>query len=492
MESMDADRSWSTPEQAGADGLAAPPRRAAHVRRAEDYEAPPADALAASAGPRPITAPFPVPAPSPLAPPVSRPPAPSWEEVPPPPPLGSVRAPFPAPDAASAPFAAAAISDGGPLAEPSPAAFPPFVPGGASGGVLAPIPVPPDSVPAAVPTLPPTVPVAAWPPTPAASSPAGWTPPVAEPVIQDPPPAPFEATAESAPPALVEPVAPAPLTELPPPALLTSPADSPDAAGADVERTASEPAIPAFPPPASAPPIRSTAPDSFDALLAADPAPTGPDPAEPLPVSPFLGADRPDRADPPTRPDLDRSTVAERVGLVLAILLPPIGLVAGIVGMVASARRRGWVIGITKATTIVGVVLSIVAGIGGSVLADALRANAAHDALEAQSAAMCAAFAESPELLSAPDFGWPVPAGSIPDSIASMQDYAARWDAIAASAPDEIAPEAQAVAEAARELAGSVEVSRRVDDAQNIAVMTSVAQTSRLPAWVAEYCPAAP
>src|SRR5690606_30272945 len=110
-------------------------------------------------------------------------------------------------------------------------------------------------------------------------------------------------------------------------------------------------------------------------------------------------------------------------------------IVLAIANAVSSSRRRGWVIGLVKASVVIGVVTSILSGLaaaGGLVLQSQ---SLEHDRIATASADFCAALAATPEALESPTLGWPEPAGSIPDTIAAMQEYAARMSALAAVSP---------------------------------------------------------
>jgi hypothetical protein len=189
---------------------------------------------------------------------------------------------------------------------------------------------------------------------------------------------------------------------------------------------------------------------------------------------------------------LDRSTVLEKIALVLAVIAPPLGLLGGIIGMIVSARRRGWVIGLTKVTTAVGAVLTVALGIGAVVAGGVLADQAKFDGIVAESAAWCTLLDENPDLVSGPRLGWPAPADTINDTIEAGNVYVARWDPLIEAAPDAMLEETQLPQTRAKELVGAIEASRRIDDAGNVAVMESVAAASKIPAYRAQYCVSAP
>ena len=87
-----------------------------------------------------------------------------------------------------------------------------------------------------------------------------------------------------------------------------------------------------------------------------------------------------------------------------------------------------------------------------------------------------------------PTFGWPAVAASIPESLKTMQAYEDRWTKLAAVSPAGIKPGVAGVAAAAKKIIDAVTVSRTVDDASNVAVMSSVASSSGVPEWYSTYC----
>ena len=190
----------------------------------------------------------------------------------------------------------------------------------------------------------------------------------------------------------------------------------------------------------------------------------------------------------PEEPDIARSTVGERIALVLAVVLPPIGLIASVVGAIGSTRRRGWVVGVLKAGITVGVVMTLLTGIGGSIGYTLFEQHRQHDETAASSSAFCATIRADPTMIQKPTFGWPAVAASIPDSLSAMQEYQARFAKLAKVSPSGIQADVTKIATAAQQIIASVTVARTVNDASNIAVMTSVADASDVPAWYAEYC----
>jgi hypothetical protein len=79
-------------------------------------------------------------------------------------------------------------------------------------------------------------------------------------------------------------------------------------------------------------------------------------------------------------------------------------------------------------------------------------------------------------------------AASIPDTLKTMQVYEDRWTKLAKVSPPGIEPDVNRVAIEAKKIIDSVTVARTVDDASNVAVMSSIASASGMPAWHSEYC----
>ena len=293
-------------------------------------------------------------------------------------------------------------------------------------------------------------------------------PPLSAPALELAPPPAYEAPAAFAtpPPEFAAPAA----SELPPPAAAPPPAVAPAPAGP----------APAAPPPAPA----ARAPLDFASLLA---TPVEADDVSGAAASPLnFAATQPDDHD--DEPDLGRSTWGERIGLVLAVLIAPIGLIAGIAAAVRSARRRGWVVGIVRASIAIAAVLTVVLAIVGYFAYTQYKQQQAHDQTAAASAAFCAALKADPSMDQPPTFGWPAVAASIPDSLKAMQTYEDRWTKLAKVSPPGIKPGVARVAAAAQKIIDSVTVARTVDDAANVTAMSSAASSSGVPAWHSEYC----
>ena len=236
-------------------------------------------------------------------------------------------------------------------------------------------------------------------------------------------------------------------------------------------------------PAATSAPLASP-PRDFATLLA---TPVGGDDESRAAAGPLrFGSSTPDDDD--DEPDLARSTAGEKIGLVLAILIAPIGLIVGIAAAARSARRRGWVVGIVRASIAIAIVLTLVWGVAGYYGYTQLKLQQAHDQTAAASAAFCATIKADPTMDQLPAFGWPAVAASIPDSLKAMQAYEDRWTKLAKVSPPGIQPGVTRMADAAKKIIDAVTVSRTVDDASNVSVISSTASSSGVQAWYSEYC----
>lgn len=183
-----------------------------------------------------------------------------------------------------------------------------------------------------------------------------------------------------------------------------------------------------------------------------------------------------------------RSFALDWVALALAFLAPPIGLVTGLIALMAGSRRNGWASPIATAATSIAVVLSL--ALAGVLVAasNLAKDEQAHAELVESSRDFCAALDASPGVLTTDAFGWPAPSSTVSDSLVTMVEFEQYWRDVEAVAPDGVRPEATLVAAAARSIISSVEASRIMDPAADLRLMRSVAGDSRIPAWVAQYC----
>ncbi|MBW4033731.1 MAG: DUF1705 domain-containing protein [Acidobacteria bacterium] len=261
------------------------------------------------------------------------------------------------------------------------------------------------------------------------------------------------------------------------------------------------------PPPLAVPPV-VVSPPSAEGFTAPPPTTSpaaGSSPAAPAPAldfaalltSPTVSADSNSSAGLPVsgalsthddEPDIARPTLGEKFVLVLAVLIPPLGVIAALVGSLVSVRRRGWVVGVLKAALTLGVVLTVIVGFAGYVGYSLVRQQQAHDQTAAQSAAFCATIRANPTMVQLPDFGWPAVATSIPDSLAAMQSYTDRWTKLESVAPPGIKSGVTKVATTAQQIVDGVKVARTIDDPSNVTLMSQAASVSGVPAWYSQYC----
>jgi hypothetical protein len=464
----------------------------------------------------PQTPPPPVAAPPVAAPPVAAPQypglAPSYEpptfaapaspayEMPAPIPQASPSYDLPAP--ASAPSTPQTYD------LPAPAQYPAQVPSAPSYPPTAQYPAGLDPA-TAFPTAPPTG--QAYPPT------ASPQPPVYEPPPAYQPPAAYEPPAAYQPPAAYEPLGyrPPPAAEQPATVAPPSPYEPPVAYPPPAYPPAAMPA-PEYSPPAYPPPVVPPAPQDSQvpgvAAQAADPVGYPPALAEPpliaepvasayqehplvrsepavpatvFPPGPLLPSTR---AAVETPEDLERSTAGEKVGLVLAALTGPLGLAFAIVNAARSGRRRGWLIGVVRASLILGVISTIAAGIAAyafwTIRADQLQ----HAEIAAASAEFCAAAEADPTMVAPPMLGWPAPGASVSESLTLMQAWTDRWTTLAASSPADLRTGMELLAERGQTIIDAVTAARTVDDAANQAQIAAAEAQSGVANWYTTYC----
>jgi hypothetical protein len=176
------------------------------------------------------------------------------------------------------------------------------------------------------------------------------------------------------------------------------------------------------------------------------------------------------------------------VALVLSVIAPPLGLLAGIGAVIGGVRARGYAAGVAKAAIGIGAALTLVLGVAFIVGAKISNDNAAHEKLVSSSRAWCAGIASDRAALASDTFGWPAPGATIPDSIAAMQSYESRWEKLAGVAPAGIRADTRKVATTAKSIVTSVQTTQTLDDSSNIVDLQNVVATSAIPAWVSDYC----
>ena len=195
----------------------------------------------------------------------------------------------------------------------------------------------------------------------------------------------------------------------------------------------------------------------------------------------FDFSDRPERTKP-------RTTALEWLALGFSVIVPPLGLLLAIVARIIANRTHGWITRVLSVATVLGIVLSLVAGAAIVVANLVGQSEAAQARILAESAPFCASLDETPGVLDEPAYGWPTERLSIPDSIVAMQGYQSRWAALADIAPDGVRAGVRSVADAAQTLTNSLSTSRVIERERYLEQMTSVTNASGVSAYVAKYC----
>lgn len=182
------------------------------------------------------------------------------------------------------------------------------------------------------------------------------------------------------------------------------------------------------------------------------------------------------------------TSVLDWIAFALAFLAPPIGLLAGIATLIVGRARRGWTSTIGRAAVAIALVLTLALGAGGVIAGNLLARQSAFEAVVASSRQYCAALRTDPAALQSDTFAWPALSDTIDESITAMQGYATFWTGLEKIAPAGIRRDTESVAAAATGIVASVQTTRVLDDAGNIARMQRVVAASAIPAWVAKYC----
>jgi len=182
------------------------------------------------------------------------------------------------------------------------------------------------------------------------------------------------------------------------------------------------------------------------------------------------------------------TSVLEWIGFVLAILVPPLGLLVTVIARVVTRYRRHWTTPLARAATVISIVLTLLLGVGGVVYSSfaAKDADAARVVAEAQP--LCAALAETPGVLDLDAYGWPTEVASLDNTLVAMQAYQAKWQQVAELAPAAQKSGTTAIADQAAILVAAVQSTRAINRAGNLAAMKSVTDASGLPQFAATYC----
>ena len=192
-------------------------------------------------------------------------------------------------------------------------------------------------------------------------------------------------------------------------------------------------------------------------------------------------SDRPPRVKPKT-------SVLEWIGLVLAVIAPPLGLVVTIVARIVTRYRNHWTTTVAKAATVISIILTLVLAAGTVVYSVLAEEQAAEDRVFASAQPLCEALATTPGVLDTPGYGWPIEVAALPQTLDAMRAYQARWTELTALAPDAAKTNLGAIADQAAVLVAAVESTQAIDRQGNLAKMAAVTGASGLPAWVKTYC----
>jgi hypothetical protein len=176
------------------------------------------------------------------------------------------------------------------------------------------------------------------------------------------------------------------------------------------------------------------------------------------------------------------------VAFVLAFLAPPIGLLLGIVAAATGSRSRGYAAGIAKAAIGIGAALSLVLAVGGVVGLKLAGDQAAHDAIARNSKAWCQKLDADPGRLASDTYGWPSAGDTIPDSITAIKAYQSYWTGLAAVAPAGIRADTATFASMAKSIEATVESTQTLNDANNVAQLQNLVQTTNIKGWDSTYC----
>lgn len=192
-------------------------------------------------------------------------------------------------------------------------------------------------------------------------------------------------------------------------------------------------------------------------------------------------SDRPPRVKPKT-------SVLEWIGLVLAVIAPPLGLIVTIVARIVSRYRNHWTTTVAKAATVISIVLTLVLAAGTVVFTVLAEEKAAEDRVFAAAQPLCEALATTPGILDTQAYGWPLDVAALPQTLDAMRAYQARWTELTALAPESARANLGAIADQAAVLVAAVESTQAIDRQGNLSKMAAVTAASGLPTWVQTYC----
>jgi hypothetical protein len=229
----------------------------------------------------------------------------------------------------------------------------------------------------------------------------------------------------------------------------------------------------------------------FDRLIAERLRSRGVGEPEPDPLAPGHRDTAPQSVDFSSRPRRrrkPRGTALDWVSLVLAVVVPPLGLLVNIVSRIVNFRRHGWTTTVAKVATVLSIVFTLVLGAGVFAYSVVAERGAAAAKVIADAQPLCSAIAETPGVLDIPAYGWPTEVATIPVTLEAMKAYQLRWQQLADVAPDSATANLQAIADQAQTLVVSVETSQAIDRNGNLATMAAVTGASGLPGWVDRHC----
>jgi len=195
-----------------------------------------------------------------------------------------------------------------------------------------------------------------------------------------------------------------------------------------------------------------------------------------------------DFSDRPSRATKPRGTVLDWISLVLAVAVPPVGLLISAVSRIISYRRHGWTTAVATIATALSIVLTLVLGAGAVAYSIVVEREAAAAAVLAQARPLCDALAATPGVLETPGYGWPTAVAEIPVTLEAMREYQLHWQQLADLAPESAEGNLRAIANQAETLVVSVETSQAIDRNGNLVAMAAVTGNSGLPGWVDRNC----
>lgn len=186
--------------------------------------------------------------------------------------------------------------------------------------------------------------------------------------------------------------------------------------------------------------------------------------------------------------------------LAAAIVLPPVGLVLGIIAIIKGKQIRGWASDLARAAISVSLVMTIVfVAVGGYLwftetekaeqLAQVKADQRARALIVKASAPFCEVLAANPSIFGAddPDFGWPAldaPEGYLP----AIATYSSVWTQLSEVAPAGILDDVTAISQ---RVAGVVQIASALGNSNRAGDLLGLHEKSDVAgveAWYFEYC----